>query len=793
MIFTAQLTKKFLLFLCVTALTISLLPGKLSASHIAAVNITYEGIDTFQYIVTVRIYRDCRNGNSVQATAAINFGSISCGLNGSKNLTLITGTGAPGTGNFISLPCLGVTTCIWGQADYAVEEFIYQDTITLNSACNDWVISYETLGLRNVNDVLVNPTSQTIFVSAMLNNLDAPANNSPTFNKPPIAIFCVGGNFFFDQGAIEADGDSLVYSLAPAQGNTGSILTYIPPYNFQTPFNVLTPPLSIDPVNGIISFTSDTPAVTSVMCVLIEEYRNNTLIGSIKNDMQVIISDSCLADTLNFAGDTTTATGTHPAISALCLDSLITVFFDNPIQCETVAGDGSDFFVIPPSGQSVDIYAATIPNCNAGLTDTIILHLTDSLRFNGSFYILSAVGTDGNPLLSECGLPLEDTLEVRLRYCVKASVELKNVSVVDNDSIKIVWQTSTENFSVSFFSRYDIYRSNTPSGPYNLIDSTSAISDTIFYDINVNVGSNAYNYAVKLNLNTAFVPPLSDSIQSILLSGNTNPLDTTQLDLSWTPYWGWSNVEYKIMRIGNGGWEELTTTSNTAFSYAKSLLANTYRLKIETHDTGSGSISESNWICTYTPILNDTVVVANDDITTTNQNVSVVINVQSNDITIDCNPLTTIILSGPSNGSANTLNGSSIQYIPDPGFTGTDTITYQVCDNNVPPLCDQAMVIITVTTGVGIDESIAIQNNMVIYPNPSTGVFVLTINNSQYDSYRITNGELTIYDMLGRIMSKSEIVNRTSEIDISDYPAGIYHLQLITDKAIFNKKIVLEK
>lgn len=598
--FTAPLMKKSLLFLCFAALTISLLPGKLLALHVAAVNITYEGVDTFQYIITVRLYRDCRLFlNNVQPNITINYESFSCGTSGSAALPLITGdsTGNPGTGNFIELPCLGVTTCM-GATEYAVEEFVYQDTIILPLVCSDWIISYETQGQRNTNDVLVNPTSQTIFVSALLNNLYAPGNNSPTFDKPPIAIFCVRDNeFFFDQGAVEPDGDSLVYSLAPAQGDTGSFLDYVSPYAFQTPFNVITP-MKMDSVNGIISFTPDTPAVTSVMCVLIEEYRNNILIGSIKNDMQVIISDSCLADTLNFSGDTTTATGNHPAISVLCLDSLITVFFDNPIQCETVAGDGSDFILDGlPVGQSVYIYAATIPNCNAGLTDTVILHLTDSLQFNGSFYILSVTGTDGNPLLSECGLPLEDTLEVRLRDCVKASVELKNVSVVDNDSIQIVWQTSTENFSLSFFSRYDIYRSNSPSGPYNLIDSTLAISDTIIYDINVNVSSNAYNYAVKLILNTALVPPLSDSIQSILLRGEINLSDTTQLNLSWTPYWGWSDPKYSIMqKIADGEWVELDSTDNTDYSYTIPLLANTYWLKIETRDNISNLISESNWI-----------------------------------------------------------------------------------------------------------------------------------------------------------------------------------------------------
>ena len=141
-----------------------------------------------------------------------------------------------------------------------------------------------------------------------------------------------------------------------------------------------------------------------------------------------------------------------------------------------------------------------------------------SLRFNGSYYISDKVGLDGTPLLSECGLPLNDTLEVRLNDCVKAWVDLKNVSVVNNDSIIVLWSTRTENFSEGFFERYDIYRSLSPTGVYDSIASFGNINDSIFYDTDVDVMSNKYNYFIKLILTpTLYLFPISDSIQSILL------------------------------------------------------------------------------------------------------------------------------------------------------------------------------------------------------------------------------------------------------------------------------------
>ena len=361
------------------------------ATHIAAVNITYVGLDTFTYEITIKIYRDCSNLNTAPGFITIKFSSLSCGLSGSDTINFDgTGTFPPlGGGTFIQLPCLGVDTCDPGQVGYGVEEYVYSSTITLPDVCTDWIISYETAGQRNTNDVILNWISKKIYVEALINNVDAPGNSSPSFIKPPVAVFCINRDFFFNQGAADTiDGDFLVYSLVQAQGLGGAILPYDTAYTAQYPFNAVDSPLTIEPSSGVISFTPDTPAIISVMSILIEEYDSNgVLIGSIKNDMQVLINDSCTADTLNFLGDTTAPTGIHPAISAACLDLTITIFFDNPIQCETISLDGSDFYVTSPSGTNVPIDFIVPPICIGGLIDSLVLVLTDSMRFNGSYFI----------------------------------------------------------------------------------------------------------------------------------------------------------------------------------------------------------------------------------------------------------------------------------------------------------------------------------------------------------------------------------------------------------------------
>jgi hypothetical protein len=79
--------------------------------------------------------------------------------------------------------------------------------------------------------------------------------------------------------------------------------------------------------------------------------------------------------------------------------------------------------------------------------------------------------------------------------------------------------------------------------------------------------------------------------------------------------------------------------------------------------------------------------------------------------------------------------------------------------------------------------------NISVYPNPSSGIFTLELNNIIEK-----NTILTIVNSVGKVIysEKLEIGERTKDINLSEYSKGIYFLEIETENRILNKKLVLK-
>jgi len=249
------------------------------ASHAQSADITYQCLGGNQYQISLSFYRDCA-GVAAPNSVSINVASATCGENFNVTLNQL-----PGTGIDVSPICLNMNSQCSGGTYPGVEEWVYQGVVTLPQACSDWVFSFNLCCRNAAINTIQNPSNENIYVEANLNNLNFPCNNSPSFSNRPIPFVCVGQNYCFNHGAVDVDGDSLVYSLIPPATGPGTSVTYVNPYTAQQPL-ASNPAATFNPMNGDICMTPTQLEVT-VMAVLVEEWRNGVFVGSVMRDIQL--------------------------------------------------------------------------------------------------------------------------------------------------------------------------------------------------------------------------------------------------------------------------------------------------------------------------------------------------------------------------------------------------------------------------------------------------------------------------------------------------------------------------
>ncbi|MCC7332699.1 MAG: gliding motility-associated C-terminal domain-containing protein [Flavobacteriales bacterium] len=260
-------------------LALALVGSNAYATHAQSADITYQCIGGNQYEIQVSFYRDCA-GVAAPNTVTVNIASTSCNQNFDVTLSRIQGTGVD-----VTQVCNTITTQCNGGNYPGVQEYIYRAVVTLPAQCSDWVFSFSLCCRNNAISTINNPGGENIYVEAKLNNLNFTCNNSPEFSNPPVYYPCVGQTSCFNHGVIEADGDSLYYSLlAPATG-PNSFVTYLGGYSATQPLNS-NPLVTMNPQNGDICLTPTMLEVT-VLAVKVEEWRNGVFVGSVVRDIQL--------------------------------------------------------------------------------------------------------------------------------------------------------------------------------------------------------------------------------------------------------------------------------------------------------------------------------------------------------------------------------------------------------------------------------------------------------------------------------------------------------------------------
>lgn len=259
------------------------------ATHLAGSDISYTCLGGNTYRVELTFYRDCA-GSPAPLGVGIEFRSASCNQYFTDTLLRVVGTGGE-----ITYPCATqVTSCEDSTSSIpGIQQFKFSGIISLPMQCADWVISWSYC-CRNCDittmvqqSPCVSGSNPGMYIQATLDNLNFVCNSSPRFTNIPVSFVCLGQSFTFNHGVTDPDGDSLVYSLVnPMRSSTDSI-PFVSGYSASNPITSV-PALGINTNTGDITMTP-TMVEVGVLSVLVREYRNGVLVGSVVRDMEVYV------------------------------------------------------------------------------------------------------------------------------------------------------------------------------------------------------------------------------------------------------------------------------------------------------------------------------------------------------------------------------------------------------------------------------------------------------------------------------------------------------------------------
>lgn len=339
------------------SLLVFLLPLQESkASHLMGADLTYTCLGGNQYELNLTIYRDCKGVALALPSYTLDISSANCGITTTATVTQVS------TQDLSPLCPLLAPSGPCSAADPAsspfvgVEEYSYSAVFVFPDNCSDWLISWENCcrnGAITNSPIVPTALGTETYIEATMDNLTVSCNSSPTFTNPPVPFICAGEPFLFNNGALDPNGDSLVYELVDPLEldllNQQPIpVPFFPPFSATYPISTLPAnQFGFDPLTGQLDFTPDL-AQQGIVALKVNQYRDGRLIGSSMRDLQIVVLDNC--------------TNNNPDIAA-------------PVNINGGTLNGNTFTVCAGNTLSFDIVSNDIDPAT-------ILNTTDNLLFS---------------------------------------------------------------------------------------------------------------------------------------------------------------------------------------------------------------------------------------------------------------------------------------------------------------------------------------------------------------------------------------------------------------------------
>ena len=212
-------------------------------------------------------------------------------------------------------------------------------------------------------------------------------------------------------------------------------------------FLIASSPVSITGASGMncangfdmdtLQLTTDTPLAPG----------NYSLLAQIGTDDNTLLDDCGTqipaGDSVNFKVLPLQPTPFDSLTRPVCAPNILQVVFSKPIQCNSIAPDGSDFTISGNPSVSISGAAGV---CSNGLTSVINLTLNAPIVITGNFNFTLVTGTDGNTIIDMCDMetPPGAVLSFSTKDTVSASFSYNIGFGCKYDTISLNYQPDHE-------------------------------------------------------------------------------------------------------------------------------------------------------------------------------------------------------------------------------------------------------------------------------------------------------------------------------------------------------------
>jgi gliding motility-associated-like protein len=177
-----------------------------------------------------------------------------------------------------------------------------------------------------------------------------------------------------------------------------------------------------------------------------------------------------------------------------CAPDVLQLVFRSPINCNSIAADGSDFTV---SGPGVVGVTSASGNCGSGTSSRIIqVRLSGPIQLGGTYQIRLQQGTDGNTLLDECmqqtpagsviNFVVSDTVSADFNYQVLMGCKTDTISLSHDGRNGVnSWTWYSNNTEVSRQQNHSIFYTLFGQKQIKLSVSNGVCKDSTIVAINL--------------------------------------------------------------------------------------------------------------------------------------------------------------------------------------------------------------------------------------------------------------------------------------------------------------------